>query len=164
MFSGLSAGNYYKHRCYRVGVILLSGWHLASSALAELQQLLHWARKMRLLGEGGCCNSKWESQGDEGIHWPAIESGVVPLGLWNSWGFIVIQTEQSAKPSEFSSTENKNSGRPTCYGIQFCLGTAEPEDDPKFFTSPLHYGQSATHCFSLKSCSFIFLLICSTFE
>lgn len=85
---------------------------LVSPVLADLQQILQ-----RLTTEPGkwealCCNIKWELPGDEGNHWPASESRVVPLGFWNSWEFIAIQTELSAKPWQFYSIENETSGGP----------------------------------------------------
>lgn len=109
VFTGLSAGNGYKHRFCSVGVILLSDLKrsLVSSALAELQQILQWLTTEPGKWEEVCCNIKWELPGDESSHWPTTESGMVPLSIWNNWEFIAIQTELSAKPWQFSSIENE---------------------------------------------------------
>lgn len=99
----------YQSLCWKwLQAQMLKGWYNSSISskkrpkswffcfgrtVAIIAVASHWAREMRQLGEGDCCNTKWELPGDEGIHWPATESRVVPLGLWNSWEFIVVQTE-----------------------------------------------------------------------
>lgn len=90
LFTSPSAGvtHCYKHKWWRRGNSSFNSKKKQKSCFSCLGRTSaiiavagHWARKMRQLWEVGWCDIKWALSGDEGIHWPTTECGVVPLGL-----------------------------------------------------------------------------------